>query len=775
MVRNGINRYERGEKMVDINKILCDEFKIKPFQVENTVKLIDEGSTIPFIARYRKEQTGSLDDVVLRDLYERLIYLRNLESRKEEVIRLIEEQGKLTDELKNEILNADVLQRLEDLYRPFKQKKSTRASKAKEKGLEPLAQIIIAQELLEGDLDEIAKPFVDEEKGVNDTKEAYQGACDIIAEVISDNAEYRKHIRKIYAADGIIISEAADEKEESVYEMYYKFEEAVKSIANHRVLAINRGEKEKKLKVKIVTPDERIVSYLKSKELNNENAITTSYLISAVEDSYKRLISSSVEKEIRNMLTEKAEEEAIKVFGKNTKNLLLVPPVKDIRVLAIDPSFRTGCKLAILDGTGKFLDHGVIYPNEPRNEVEKSQKFMTEWIKKYDIDVITIGNGTASRETEQVVSDMLSKIDKKVSYIIVSEAGASVYSASKLAQEEYPDLDVTVRGAISIGRRLQDPLAELVKIDPKSIGVGQYQHDVNQTKLGLALDGVVEDSVNNVGVDLNTASTALLQYVSGISKTIAKNVVKYREENGKFTDRKELIKVKQLGDKAFEQCAGFLRISDGKNPLDKTAVHPETYEIAGKLLEKLGYTLEDVKEDKLKDINERILAIKIKEDTNNVKILNNSNKLKGLEALSQLNFKEEKKSFKDKYNDIIKVLAEEFNIGVPTLTDIIEELKKPGRDPRDEMPKPILRNDVMKMEDMEIGMKLTGTVRNVVDFGAFVDIGVKQDGLVHLSEICDKYIKSPMEVVQVGDIVNVTIISIDTQKQRIGLSMKNKK
>lgn len=761
--------------MVDINKILCDEFKIKPFQVENTVKLIDEGSTIPFIARYRKEQTGSLDDVVLRDLYERLMYLRNLEARKEEVIRLIEEQGKLTEELKNEILNADVLQRLEDLYRPFKQKKSTRASKAKEKGLEPLAQIIMAQELLEGDLDEIAKRFVDAEKGVNDTKEAYQGACDIIAEVISDNAEYRKHIREIYAADGIIISEATDEKEESVYEMYYKFEEAVKSIANHRVLAINRGEKEKKLKVKIVTPDERIVNYLKSKEVNNENAITTSYLISAVEDSYKRLISSSVEKEIRNMLTEKAEEEAIKVFGKNTKNLLLVPPVKDIRVLAIDPSFRTGCKLAILDGTGKFLDHGVIYPNEPRNEVEKSQKFMTEWIKKYDIDVITIGNGTASRETEQVVSDMLSKIDKKVSYIIVSEAGASVYSASKLAQEEYPDLDVTVRGAISIGRRLQDPLAELVKIDPKSIGVGQYQHDVNQTKLGLALDGVVEDSVNNVGVDLNTASTALLQYVSGISKTIAKNVVKYREENGKFTDRKELIKVKQLGDKAFEQCAGFLRISDGKNPLDKTAVHPETYEIAEKLLEKLGYTLEDVKEDKLKDINERILAIKVKEDTRNIKMSSNNSKLKGLEALSQLNFKEEKKSFKENYNDRIKVLAEELNIGIPTLTDIIEELKKPGRDPRDEMQKPILRNDVMKMEDMKVGMKLTGTVRNVVDFGAFVDIGVKQDGLVHLSQMSDKYIKSPMEVVQVGDIINVTIISIDTQKQRIGLSMKNTK
>jgi uncharacterized protein len=576
-------------------------------------------------------------------------------------------------------------------------------------------------------------------------------------------------------SDGIIISEATDENEESVYEMYYKYEEAVKNVANHRVLAINRGEKEKKLKVKISTPDESIVSYLKSKEITNEKAITFIYLNSAIEDSYKRLISSSVEKEIRNMLTETAEEEAIKVFGKNTKNLLMVPPVKDVRVLAIDPSFRTGCKLAVLDGTGKFLDHGVIYPNEPRNEVEKSQKFMMDWIKKYDIDVITIGNGTASRETEQVVSDMLTKIDKEVSYIIVSEAGASVYSASKLAQEEYPDLDVTVRGAISIGRRLQDPLAELVKIDPKSIGVGQYQHDVNQTKLGLALDGVVEDSVNNVGVDLNTASTALLQYVSGVSKTIAKNVVKYREENGKFTDRKELIKVKQLGDKAFEQCAGFLRITDGNNPLDKTAVHPETYEIAEKLLLKLGYTSEDVKNDRLKDITERIMEIEVKEDKKNIKLMSKNTRLKGLEALSQLNVKEEKKSYKEKYNDRINVLADELGIGIPTLTDIIEELKKPGRDPRDEMQKPLLRSDVMKMEDMKVGMKLSGTVRNVVDFGAFVDIGVKQDGLVHLSEMSDKYIKSPMEVVQVGDIINVTIISIDTQKQRIGLSMKNKK
>ena len=761
--------------MVDINKVLCDEFKLKPFQVENAVKLIDEGNTIPFIARYRKEQTGSMDDVVLRDLYDRLIYLRNLETRKSEVINSIEEQGKLTEKLKAEILNADVLQRVEDLYRPFKQKKSTRASKAKERGLEPLANIILSQNIVDGDLDELAAVYIDEEKEVKNVKDAFAGACDIIAEIISDNAEYRKHIREIYLQDGVVVSEAVDEDEQTVYDMYYKYEEAIKTIANHRILAINRGEKEKKLKVKIKTPDEKIVNYIKSKEIKNEEALTTSYYLSAIEDSYKRLISSSIEREVRNMLTERAEEEAIKVFGKNTKNLLMVPPVNDIRVLAIDPSFRTGCKLSVLDETGKLLDFGVIYPNEPKNQVEQSQKFLKDWIFKYNIDVITIGNGTASRETEQVVADLLSKIDKKVSYVIVSEAGASVYSASKLAQEEYPDLDVTIRGAISIGRRLQDPLAELVKIDPKSIGVGQYQHDVNQTKLGQALDGVVEDCVNSVGVDLNTASTALLQYVSGISKTIAKNVVKYREENGKFKDRKGLMKVKMLGDKAFEQCAGFLRISDGENPLDKTAVHPETYDIAKTLLQKLGYTIDDVKNNNLKDINERIMNIQVKENPKKVQISSQDSKLKGLAALSQISFKEEKKSAKDSYAEKINVLSEELNIGVPTLTDIIEELKKPGRDPRDEMPKPIFRQDVMKMEDMKVGMKLTGTVRNVVDFGAFVDIGVKQDGLVHLSEMSDKYIKNPMEVVQVGDIVNVTLISIDIERQRIGLSMKNKK
>ena len=759
--------------MIDINKLLCTEFNLKPTQVESTVKLIDEGNTIPFIARYRKEQTGSLDDVVLRDLFERLTYLRNLELRKEEVLRLIEEQGKLTDELKNEILSADVLQRVEDLYRPYKQKKSTRASKAKEKGLEPLAEIIMAQNIIEGDLEEIARPYIDEEKGVNNVKEAYEGACDIIAETVSDNADYRKHIREVYVNDAILLSEAADEDEKTVYEMYYKFEEPVNKIANHRILAINRGEKEKILKVKLNTPDEKIVNYLISKEITNENAITADYYLSAIQDSYKRLIAPSIEREIRNMLTERAEEEAIKVFGKNTKNLLMVPPVKDVRILAIDPSFRTGCKLAVLDGTGKFLEQGVIYPNEPRNEIEKSQKIMAEIIKKFDIDVITIGNGTASRETEMVVSDMLSKytFPKKVTYTIVSEAGASVYSASKLAQEEYPKLDVTIRGAISIGRRLQDPLAELVKIDPKSIGVGQYQHDVNQTKLGQELDGVVEDCVNSVGVDLNTASPALLQYVSGITKTISKNLVKYREENGKFINRQELMKIKMLGDKAFEQCAGFLRISDGENPLDKTAVHPETYEIAEKLLKKLGYTIEDLRSGNLRDINERIMKIPVKEDKK-VKMPAKNIRLKGFEALAQLNFKEDKKPSRENIKDRIKVLSEELNVGVPTLTDILEELRKPGRDPRDEMPKVVFRSDVMNFEDMKVGMKLTGTVRNVVDFGAFVDIGVKQDGLVHLSEMSDKYIKNPMEVVQVGDTVNVTILSIDKERQRIGLSMK---
>ncbi len=762
--------------MADIISLLCKEFNLKLDQVNSTVKLIDEGNTIPFIARYRKEQTGSLDDVVLRDLYERLIYLRSLEERKEEIIRLIDEQGKLTEELKEEILKAEVLQRLEDLYRPFKQKKATRASKAKERGLEPLANIILAQNSTSEDFDAMAADFINEE--VKNTKEAFAGAMDIIAEIVSDNAEYRKRIREIYVADGIISSEAVDEEQKTVYEMYYKYEEAVKTVANHRILAINRGEKEKVLKVKLTTPDDRIINYLYSTEIKNDTASTTKFYKSAIEDGYKRLIAPSIEREVRNLLTERAEEEAIKVFGKNTKNLLMIAPVKDVNVLAIDPSFRTGCKLVALDGTGKLLDYTAVYPNEPRNEVEKSQKLMSEWIKKYNIDLIPIGNGTASRETEAVVADMLSKINKKVSYTIVSEAGASVYSASKLAQEEYPDLDVTIRGAISIGRRLQDPLAELVKIDPKSIGVGQYQHDVNQSKLGEALDGVVEDCVNNVGVDLNTASPALLQYVSGISKTIAKNIVSYREGNGKFSNRKELKKVKQLGDKAFEQCAGFLRITDGENPLDKTSVHPESYDIAQSLLNRLGYTIDDVKNSRLSDIVQRISTLKIQEEKKEIKRIKpeSGQRLKGLEALALLKQKpdehKERKTAKELFDARIKVLAEELNVGIPTLVDIVEELKKPGRDVRDEMPKPIFRNDVLKIEDLKEGMVLTGTVRNVVDFGAFVDVGLKNDGLVHLSEMSEKYIKHPMELVQVGDIVSVKIKSIDIQRQRIGLTMK---
>ncbi len=764
--------------MTDIISLLCKEFNLKLNQVENTVKLIDEGNTIPFIARYRKEQTGSLDDVVLRDLYERLTYLRSLEERKEEIIRLIEEQGKLTEELKEEILKAEVLQRLEDLYRPFKQKKSTRALKAKEKGLEPLANIILAQDTTSEDFDAMAAPFISEEKDVKNTKEAFAGAMDIIAEIVSDNAEYRKKIREIYIDHGVISSEAVDEEQKTVYEMYYKYEEAVKTIANHRVLAINRGEKEKVLKIKLNTPDDRILDYLFTSEIKNEEATTTKFYKQAIEDGYKRLIAPSIEREVRNMLTERAEEEAIKVFGKNTKNLLMIAPVKDVNVLAIDPSFRTGCKIAVLDGTGKLLDYTTIYPNEPRNEVEKSQKLMTEWIKKYNIDIIAIGNGTASRETEAVVADMLTKIDRKVSYTIVSEAGASVYSASKIAQEEYPDLDVTIRGAISIGRRLQDPLAELVKIDPKSIGVGQYQHDVNQTRLGETLDGVVEDCVNTVGVDLNTASPALLQYVSGISKTIAKNIVAFREQNGKFTDRKELKKVKQLGDKAFEQCAGFLRISDGEYPLDKTAVHPESYEIAENLLTRLGYTVDDVRNNRLSDISQRVCMLKIKEEKKEVKIKPEQagQRLKGLEALAVLkqkpNEQKDRKSAKELFDERIKVLADELNVGIPTLVDIVEELKKPGRDVREEMPKPIFRNDVLKIEDLKEGMVLTGTVRNVVDFGAFVDVGLKNDGLVHLSEMSDKYIKHPMELVQVGDTVTVKIKNIDIERQRIGLTMK---
>ncbi|SJZ58734.1 Tex family protein [Garciella nitratireducens] len=719
--------------MEKIIKRLVEEFHIKENQVQNTIRLIDEGNTIPFIARYRKEMTGGLSDEILRNLDERLTYLRNLESRKQEVLHLIEEQGKLTDKLKKEIQEAQVLQKVEDLYRPFRPKRSTRATKAKEKGLESFAHLIFKQQIVTGTIEQLAESYLNDQ--VETMEDAIQGAKDIIAEWISDQAQYREKIRDFNYEKGVLQSSAINPEEKTVYEMYYDFSQEVNKIANHRILALNRGEKEKKLKVKLISPEQEILSYLKKQVIINEKAITTPYLFEAIEDSYHRLIAPSIEREIRNILTERAEKEAIKVFAKNTKSLLMTPPVKNIRVLAIDPSYRTGCKLAVLDETGKLLDCTTIYPNEPHNKVEESKRVMKELIEEYHIDMISIGNGTASRETEVIVSDLLKEINRKIYYTIVSEAGASVYSASKLATEEYPDIDVSIRGAISIGRRLQDPLAELVKIDPKSIGVGQYQHDLNQSKLGESLRNVVEDCVNSVGVDLNTATPSLLQYVSGISKSIAKNIVKYRDENGKFTNRDQLKEVKRLGDKAFEQCAGFLRISDGENPLDNTAVHPESYCITKKLLKKLGYTKEDVQQGNLKDIEERI-------------------------GLSTIGGKG------------VKVLAEELEVGLLTLRDIVNELKKPGRDPREEMPKPIFRSDVLKMEDLKVDMIFTGTVRNVVDFGAFVDIGVKQDGLVHISELSNRFVKHPMEVVSVGDEVKVKIIGLDIERGKISLSIK---
>jgi len=709
---------------------LTDEFKLKKHQVENTVKLIDEGNTIPFIARYRKEQTGELSDVVLRDLFDRLTYLRNLEARQNEVIRLIEEQGKLTEDLKQEILSAETLQRIDDLYRPYRPKRRTRATIAKEKGLEPLAELIFSQTITQGSLEQIGGPFINEEKEVKTIEDAYIGAMDIIAEMVSDNAEYRDIIRKIVFDKGIIVTSASDDKVESVYEMYYDYKEPVKVIANHRVLAINRGEKEKFLKVKIESPDEDITHILKSKIVTNENAITKEYLTLSIEDGYKRLISPSIEREIRNTLTERAEEQAIKVFGINLKPLLMQAPVKGKVVMGFDPAYRTGCKIAVVDETGKLLDYTTVYPSAPENKVEETKKELISLINKHGIDIIAIGNGTASRESEMIVADMLKDLDRKVYYTIVSEAGASVYSASKVANEEYPDINVSIRGAVSIGKRLQDPLAELVKIDPKSVGVGQYQHDINQGRLDETLKGVVEDCVNNVGVDLNTASVSLLSYVSGVASSVAKNIVGYREEKGKFTSRKQLLKVKRLGEATFVQCAGFLRISDGDNPLDNTGVHPESYDVALRLAKELGFSTDDMKSGKLKQID------------------------------SMINEK-----------DIIR-FAEELQIGIPTLRDIIKELRKPGRDPRDEAPKPVFRTDVLKMEDLKSDMIMAGTVRNVVDFGAFIDIGVKQDGLVHISHLSNKFVKNPMEVVSVGDVVNVKILDVDIERGRISLSMK---
>ena len=713
--------------MEQINERLVKEFKLKPFQVENAIKLIDEGNTIPFIARYRKEQTGEMSDEQLRDMFDRLNYLRNLEKRKEEVIRLIDEQGKLDDELKNNILSSETMTEVEDLYRPYKQKKRTRATIAKEKGLEPLALIIYNQEE-KHDLIKLAEEYINEEKDVNSVEDALTGAKDIVAEIISDVAEYRKDIRKIIYDVGVIVSKAAKD-EKSVYEMYYDYAEAVSKIPSHRILAINRGEKEEFLKVKIDGTDEPALNYLNGQVIKKDSPYEE-ILKEIIEDAYKRLIKPSVENEVRNDLTGVAEEQAIKVFGQNAKKLLLQPPLKGLTVMGFDPAYRTGCKIAVIDETGKLLDTTTVYPTEPQNDVEGAKKKLLDLINKYNVSMIAIGNGTASRESEQFVAELLKSVKHDIHYAIVSEAGASVYSASKLATEEYPDINVSLRGAISIARRLQDPLAELVKIDPKSIGVGQYQHDVNQNRLDESLTGVVEDTVNSVGVDLNTATPSLLKYVSGVSKTVANNIVKYRDENGKIKTRKELLKVSKLGPAAYTQCAGFLRIPESKNPLDNTSVHPESYEVAEKILNNIGFKLDDLKTN--------LLEIRAKLST-----------------------------------VVPADVAKELDIGVPTVRDIIKELQKPGRDPREDMPKPILRSDVLKMEDLKEGMILTGTVRNVIDFGAFVDIGVKNDGLVHISEMSDKYVKNPMDVVSVGDIVKVRVIKIDLEKKKVSLSMKN--
>lgn len=726
--------------MDKIINTIAEELNIKPNQVESTVKLIDEGNTIPFIARYRKEVTGGLSDEILRDLGERLTYLRNLEKRKEEIIKSIDEQGKLTDEILQAVAIAKTLSEVEDIYRPYKQKKKTRATVAKAIGLEPLAKIIIEQKEVKP-IEEVAKEYVnidklsDEDKKNKDkvvatVEDAIQGALDIIAEDISDNAKYRKEIKRICYREGQVVTRASKPEEKSNYEMYYEYQEAIKFIPSHRILAINRGEKEEFLKIKLEKPEEKILKYIEKDIIKNTTQFTE-MLKTTIEDSFKRLIEPSVDREIRSDLTEKAEEKAIKVFGKNSKQLLLGAPIKGKTVMGFDPAYRTGCKIAIIDETGKLLDYTTVYPTEPQNDVVGARRELLKLIEKDRVDMIAIGNGTASRESEMFVADMIKDTKRDVHYVIVSEAGASVYSASKLATEEYPDINVSIRGAISIARRLQDPLAELVKIDPKAIGVGQYQHDVNQKKLAESLTGVVEDSVNKVGVDVNTATPSLLSYVSGINNTIAKNIVKYRDENGKLKNRKQLLKVPKLGKVAFEQCAGFLRILDGDNPLEITAVHPESYEVAEKLLNEIGFDKKDLKD------KEKLEAIQ--------------NKLKTV--------------------DIAKT-STDLNVGEMTLTDIIEELSKPGRDPREDMPKPILRSDVLKLEDLKEGMVLTGTVRNVIDFGAFVDIGVKHDGLVHISEMSEKFIKNPSDIVSVGDVVKVKVIKIDKERQKVGLSMK---
>lgn len=837
------------EKYMDIILKIKEELQVEKWQVEAAVKLIDEGNTIPFISRYRKEVTGSLNDEQLRNLHERLVYLRNLEEKKEQVIASIEEQGKLTEELKEKILAAETQVVVEDLYRPYRPKRKTRASVAKEKGLDGLAQVILAQEIGSA-LEEEAQKYVSEEKGVASAAEAIQGAKDIIAESISDEADYRLYIRNITVEEGVVVSEAKDEKTQSVYEMYYHFEEPVKKIAGHRVLALNRGEAEKILTVKINAPEERILRYLAKMVITKDNAVTTPVLEDVISDSYERLIAPAIEREIRNDLTEKAEDGAIQVFGKNLEQLLLQPPIAGKVVLGWDPAFRTGCKLAIVDPTGKVLDTKVIYPTAPQNKVEESKAELKKLIKKYHVDLISVGNGTASRESEQVIVELLKELDRPVQYVIVNEAGASVYSASKLATEEFPQFDVGQRSAASIARRLQDPLAELVKIDPKSIGVGQYQHDMNQKKLSEALNGVVEDSVNKVGVDLNTASASLLEYISGINKTIAKNIVEYRETNGRFTNRRQLLKVAKLGPKAFEQCAGFMRILDGENPLDATSVHPESYEAAMKLLDRLGLTMDDIRALQKKAAAEKAAGKAAEKagqgdgrsdsqgagqvrsgagqgrdgagtaQSNNsrgsnrrndgrqktIQVRNTSTAMGKALAAAMGSFvaedtaadKKNKNQGRAGYDNAAgnvngddntqtatvtslekriknkKELAEELGIGEITLTDILKELEKPARDPRDDMPKPILRSDVLEMKDLKPGMILKGTVRNVIDFGVFVDIGVHQDGLVHISQITDRFIKHPLEAVSVGDIVEVQVLEVDAAKKRIALTMKIK-
>ncbi len=801
---------------MDILQTIKEELQVEKWQVEAAVKLIDEGNTIPFISRYRKEATGSLNDEQLRDLHERLQYLRSLEDKKQQVLGSIEEQGKLTEELRTKILEAQTLVAVEDLYRPYRPKRKTRASVAKEKGLEPLAQIILAQEI-RTPLEEEAAKYVSED-GVATPSEALQGAMDILAEQVSDEAEYRSYIRQATAEEGIISSEAKDEKAQTVYEMYYHFEEPVKKIAGHRVLALNRGEAEKVLTVKLSAPTERILRYLEKQLIRAENPVTTPVLQAVCQDAYERLIAPAIEREIRNELTEKAEDGAISVFGKNLEQLLLQPPIAGKVVLGWDPAFRTGCKLAVVDATGKVLDTKVIYPTAPQNKVTEAKAELKRLISKYHVDLISVGNGTASRESEQVIVELLKELDRPVQYVIVNEAGASVYSASKLATEEFPNFDVGQRSAASIARRLQDPLAELVKIDPKSIGVGQYQHDMNQKKLSEALGGVVEDSVNKVGVDLNTASVSLLEYISGINKTIARNIVDYRETNGRFTNRKQLLKVPKLGPKAFEQCAGFMRILDGDNPLDATSVHPESYEAALKLLDKLGLTMEDVKEAQRKAAADKAAGKKApaaegraqrpaqRKQDKSIQVKNTNTAMgkalaaamgsmagasggsvqaaegKGAQragnreagSAQAVGAAQSRVSSLEKRVRNKAMLAQELGIGEITLTDILKELEKPARDPRDDMPRPILRSDVLDMKDLKPGMTLKGTVRNVIDFGVFVDIGVHQDGLVHISQITDRYIKHPLEAVSVGDIVDVQVLDVDMQKKRISLTMKIK-